>query len=388
MQPIIVVNQNTPRAVETFAHLGRVRALKTSDFTRASVSDADILIVRSETKVNRDLLEGSRVKFVGTVTIGTDHVDIPYLESRKITFASAPGSNANSVAEYLAAALLVWSQRTGAALSGKTLGVVGVGSVGSKVAEVGRAFGMQVLLNDPPLARGTMNSPFRPIEDLMSADVVSLHVPLTTAGQDPTHHLFDEQRILKMKTGSVLINTSRGPVVESTALRSALFSKHLSHAILDVWEGEPRIETGLLDQVTIGTPHIAGYSLDGKLNAVRMIYEEVCRFVHAKPEWKSETVSKDSPKSKIRVDETAKTSEAVAHHAIRQAYDIELDDRELRKIMLFPPGDQAAYFMKLRAEYRVRREFVHWLVELSPEQSATRDLLARLGFRVALQVAA
>jgi len=381
-EPVIVVNQNTPRVVETFAPLGKVRALRTQEVTRDAVRDAEILIVRSETRVNKELLEGSKVRFVGTVTIGTDHIDTGYLASKGIRFASAPGCNANSVGEYCAAALLVWSHRIGEPLRGKTLGIVGVGNVGSKVARVGETLGMDVLLNDPPRARQNGGTAFLPLDQLMDADVVTLHVPLTKTGSDATYHLFDEARIRRMKEGSVLVNTSRGQVVDSVGLRSALFSRHLSNAILDVWEGEPRIETGLLDKVMIGTPHIAGYSLDGKLNAVRMVYEEVCSFLGTVPQWIDDSSLKDSPPPVIRVGESVTAPEIVAHDAVRQAYDIELDDYMLRKIMAFPPAEQGTYFMKLRAEYRTRREFVHRIVELSADQAAARELLGKLGFSV------
>jgi erythronate-4-phosphate dehydrogenase len=384
-QPTIVVNRNTPRVTEIFSGLGHVRPLQTAEVTREAVRDADILIVRSETRVDGNLLEGSKVQFVGTLTIGTDHVDRRYLASKNIQFASAPGSNANSVAEYCAAALLVWSQRTGESLRDKTLGIVGVGNVGSKVARVGEALGMHVLLNDPPRARQSKDPAFRPLDELMDADVISLHVPLTTAGVDATHHLFDETRILRMKKGAVLMNTSRGPVVDSAALRSSLFSKHLSNAILDVWEGEPGIETALVDKAMIGTPHIAGYSLDGKLNAVRMIYEAVCRFLGTSPHWDADLGEEDSAPSRIRMGESAVPMEAAAYQVVRQAYDIELDDTMLRKILSVAPKEQGAYFMKLRAQYRIRREFFHRTVELAADQSAAREILEKLGFRVEVQ---
>ncbi|MBM2845533.1 MAG: Erythronate-4-phosphate dehydrogenase, partial [Bacteroidetes bacterium] len=275
---LIVVNRNTPAVVETFSRLGKVIALDTHEVTRESVRNADVLVVRSETRVDRGLLDGSRVRFVGTVTIGTDHVDLEYLAANGIGFASAPWSNANSVAEYITA-LLVWSKRTGEALNGKTIGVVGVGNVGSRVVRVARALGMNVILNDPPLARKTGDPAFLPLDELMGAGVLTLHVPLARSGSDATYHLFDETRLCRMKRGSVLINTSRGAVVETNALRAVLASKQLSTAILDVWEDEPGIDLTLLNNVMLGTAHIAGYSLDGKLNALRMVYGEVCRFL-------------------------------------------------------------------------------------------------------------
>jgi len=386
--PVIIVNKNTPRALETFGQLGTVLPLKTDEITPDSVKDADVLIVRSETTVDRHLLEESRVKFVGTVTIGTDHCDLEYLKSRRIGFASAPGSNSNSVAEYVAAALLTWAQRTGQGLSGKSIGIVGVGNVGKKVERIARILGLTVLLNDPPLKRLTGDPSYVPLDELMGADFVSLHVPLTRTGDDATYHFFDESRFARMKQGSVLINTSRGAVVDTSALRTALFSHHLSTAILDVWEGEPRIDTALLDRVMLGTPHIAGYSLDGKLNAVRMVAEETARFLKVPFAWTGDSDENENGAARIRVPEPAGHGEGLLYHIVHQAYDIELDDYMLRKIMMLLPGNQGAYFMKLRAEYRTRREFPNRVVDLHEGQEELKQILQDLGFMTEVTEAA
>jgi erythronate-4-phosphate dehydrogenase len=378
--PLIVVNKNTPLAVETFSRIGKVVALDTLEVSRDAVHDAEILVVRSETKVDRELLDGSSVRFVGTVTIGTDHVDLGYLTSRGIAFASAPGSNSNSVAEYVAAALLLWSQRTGEALQEKTIGIVGVGNVGSKVERVARALGMNVLLNDPPLARKTSNSSFLPLQELMDADVLTLHVPLTKSGADATYHLFDEVRISKMKRGTVLINTSRGAVVETNALHRALSLGRLSAAILDVWEGEPKIDVHLLNEVMLGTAHIAGYSLDGKVNALRMVYEAVCQYLNVPSGPKVEPEKDPASDMRILIPESVTSETDILLHAVRQAYDIELDDRMLRAMTSHPEKEHGEYFMRLRAGYRIRREFFNKLVELSSEQAHAQDALSKLGF--------
>ena len=321
--PKIVVNKHTPSVVEAFSHLGEVVALETLAVTRETVRDADILVVRSETKVNERLLEGSSVRFVGTVTIGTDHVDERYLASKGITFVSAPGSNSNSVKEYIAAALCVWSRRNSTPLIGKTIGIVGVGNVGSKVAIAARALGLNVVLNDPPLGRITGDSNYRPLDELMDGDFITIHVPLTKSGNDATFHLFDDARISKMKRGVVLINTSRGKVVETNALIDALSSHHLSASILDVWEGEPVLNTELLSRVLVGTPHIAGYSLDGKLNACRMVYEAVCRFLGVQPAWKIDA-SLPPDTARITVPSGMTETNEIVRSVIGQAYDIEL----------------------------------------------------------------
>jgi len=380
---LIVVNRNTPAVVETFTRLGKVIALDTQEVTHESVRNADVLVVRSETRVDRGLLDGSRVRFVGTVTIGTDHIDLEYLAANGIGFANAPGSNANSVAEYIAAALLVWSQRTGEALSGKTIGVVGVGNVGSRVVRIARTLGMNVILNDPPLARKTGDPAFLPLDELMGADVLSLHVPLARSGSDTTFHLFDEARLRRMKRGSILINTSRGAVVETNALRAVLALKHLSTAIIDVWEGEPGIDLALLHNVMLGTAHIAGYSLDGKLNALRMVYGEVCRYLGVSVEQDVPSSAYTEINSRIVVPASISEEKEVVSFAVRQAYDIELDDYMLRKLNAVAEGDRGHYFANLRADYRVRREFFNRCVELSPRQTGSRAILEELGFQIA-----
>ncbi|MBI4419049.1 MAG: 4-phosphoerythronate dehydrogenase, partial [Ignavibacteriales bacterium] len=217
MNSSIVISKNSPGASDAFSTLGSVRELDSSEITAETVRDADTLIVRSETRVDRPLLENSAVRFVGTLTIGTDHVDLKYLKSRNIGFASAPGSNANSVAEYVVAALLTWADKDGIQLREKSIGIVGVGNVGRIVAKYAAVLGMRVILNDPPLARVTGDPRYRPLDELMEADIVTVHVPLTRSGQDATVHLFGTDRIRAMKRGSVLINTSRGAVVDSNA---------------------------------------------------------------------------------------------------------------------------------------------------------------------------
>ena len=378
--PLIIVNKNTPRAVETFGRLGNVRALRTEEITSDTVKDADILVVRSETKVDRSLLEGSKVKFVGTVTIGTDHCDLAYLDSHGIGFASAPGSNANSVAEYVTAALLTWAQRTKQELQGKSIGVVGVGNVGKKVARMARILGLTVHLNDPPLRRTTGDPSYLPLDELMGADFVTLHVPLTRTGEDATHHFFHESRLGKIKKGSVLINTSRGAVVESSALCSALQSRHLSAAILDVWEGEPDIDIDLLDKVMLGTPHIAGYSLDGKLNAVRMIAEAVARFLNVPFQWSDGFEGAEIKPARIRLRDRAGRKEESLYRVVHRAYDIELDDYMLRKITTVSTEHRGKYFMKLRAGYRVRREFGNRIADVPEGREDIREIIQELGF--------
>jgi len=265
------------------------------------------------------------------------------------------------------------------------MGVVGVGNVGSRVARVARILGMNVILNDPPLARKTGDPAFLPLDELMGADVLTLHVPLARSGPDATYHLFDEARLCRMKRGSVLINTSRGAVVETNALRAMLASKQLSTAILDVWEDEPGIDLALLNNVMLGTAHIAGYSLDGKLNALRMVYGEVCRYLGVSVEPDVPSSAHPEIDSRVVVPASNAEEKEVVSFAVRRAYDIELDDYMLRKVIAVAEGERGLYFAKLRAEYRDRREFFNRCVELSPRQVGSRAILEKLGFQIAMR---
>ena len=374
----IVIDKNIPLGREAFQDLGEV--LVTTAITADAVRSGDILIVRSETKVDRSLLEGSRIRFVGTATIGTDHIDIPYLESRGIPFASAPGCNANSVKEYVIAALLTLSHRLGFLLKGRTIGVVGVGNIGSKVVKAARALGMEVLQNDPPLARATGAKHFLHLDDLMGADIVTLHVPLTRAGSDPTYHLFDERRFSEMKRGAVLINTSRGGVIHTPALMNAIGRRGLDATVLDVWENEPAISAGLLSTVTIGTSHIAGYSLDGKVHAVRMIRQAVCRHFSLPDHWEPSLPAHET--GKIQVFREEAPEEEVIRRVVRHCYDIEEDDRLLRTMLDLPESVRKEYFVGLRTGYRIRREFSNVKFELPDRHQALAEPLSALGFNV------
>ncbi len=323
----IIADPNIPFVQEAFGPLGVVQLVPGRQMTPAIVREAEVLLVRSVTQVNAALLEGSRVRFVATATIGTDHVDEPYLVRRGIGFASAAGSNANSVAEYVVVALLELECHG-------TLGVVGVGNVGSKVVRYARALGLRVLENDPPRQRREPLPEFVSLEQVMAeADIITLHVPLTKTGRDATYHLFDPRQL---RRGTVLFNTSRGAVLENAALIAA---RQLGALVLDVWEGEPVVPLELLKRATLMTPHIAGYSFDGKVNGTRMIYEAVCRFLGVAPSWQPQL---PPPMQPVLIGEDLRA-------VVRQAYDIRADDAALRRA--------PTAFDRLRAEYPVRREF-------------------------------
>ena len=384
---IILADENIPYVKESFGTLGQTIIMSGRLITSEIIkqNNVDVLIVRSITKVCPELLEGSPVRFVGTATIGTDHVDIPYLKSKNIKFVSAPGSNANSVAEYITAALLFLAKKNNFKLKDKTLGIIGVGQVGSRVAIKAEAMGMNVLLNDPPLARITGEWKYLPLKELMTADILTLHVPLNMEGQDATYHMVNEGFLAKMKSDSMLINSSRGAVVDNNALKNVLKNKRLSDAVLDVWEKEPSIDTELVNLVALGTPHIAGYSFDGKVNGMFMIYEALCKFLGVPIQWKVDNILSDKSRPPIVFDNENCNNEKIddaVDKIVSQMYNIRKDDQDLRKIVELPADAQGPYFDSLRRKYAVRREFKNADVKLPREDRELSKILLSLGFKI------
>lgn len=247
------------------------------DFTPELVRDADALIIRTRTHCNRELLEGSQVKFIATATIGFDHIDTDYCREAGITWTNAPGCNSTSVAQYIQSSLILLEKYCGRKLDEMTIGIVGVGNVGSKVAGIARTLGMRVLLNDLPREEREGAAAFTSLKRIAEeCDIITFHVPLYKEGTYKTYHLADASFFKSLKRKPVIVNTSRGEVVETHALLEAIDGMYVSEAIIDVWENEPDINLELLDTVFIGTPHIAGYSADGKANATRMSLEALC----------------------------------------------------------------------------------------------------------------
>jgi len=382
----IVADENIPFVKECFASIGDVQTLSGRKITPEGIADADILLVRSITPVNEKLLANSKVKFVATATIGFEHVDVDYLKNRDIGFASAPGSNANSVADYIVAALLSVAQKHKITLEGKSIGVVGVGNVGSKVAKKCAALGMIVKLNDPPLFRQTGDPKYRPLDELFDCNFITLHTPLTREGQDKTYHLADEKFFAYLKTGCVFINTCRGAVHDTAALKNAIRSKKLSAVILDVWENEPNIDCELLRIVDISTPHIAGYSLDGKIAGMIMIYNAACEHFGLKPKHKIEDFLPPPTVPQITIDKTDADSQTLLHEIVRQVYVINRDDFNTREIAMVKPEKRGKFFDDLRKNYPVRREFQNTKIILATEFTEdTENKLKGIGFKVKRQ---
>ncbi len=263
-----------------FNNIADIEFVAGREISADTVKDADALIVRTRTICNEQLLKGSNVKFIGTATIGYDHIDTQYCEQNNIFWTNAPGCNSGSVCQYIVSVLTCMAIHYGFDLKDKTIGVIGAGHVGSKVIKAAKQLGMNVLVNDPPLQlSGNKDYDFCSLDNLLQqADIVDIHVPYTASGEFATHHLCNDAFISKMKDGAVLINSSRGAVADNQAVLAALNNNKLLTAVLDVWENEPDINRELLNRVYVGTPHIAGYSVDGKANATMQIVRSLSKF--------------------------------------------------------------------------------------------------------------
>jgi erythronate-4-phosphate dehydrogenase len=380
--PKIVVDENIALGKEAFSVLGEVTLMPGRKIDNKSLMDAEALVVRSITNVNSTLLEGTPVKFVGTATIGTDHVDAEYLESRGIKFADAKGCNADAVTEYVFAALFNILSAKKIEISNKLIiGIVGVGNIGSRVAKIAEVLGMNVLKNDPPLERIYGSKDFVSLEEILGADIITLHVPLNMEGEDKTYHLTDEKKLSVLKDNCIIINSSRGGVVDNNSLRKILKEKKLT-AVLDVWENEPSIDTELLKSTEIGTPHIAGYSFEGKLNGTLMIYSSLAEFLGEKNrsnDWLS--LSPRLAENSLNLIEGMNLTESL-NSLVKKAYNIRRDDENLRKIINLPVNSRSSYFDQLRKEYPLRRELSNYTVKLKERNYELEKVLKAFRIKV------
>lgn len=346
-----------------------------SDISKEMVMDADALVIRTRTRCDANLLEGSKVRFIATATIGYDHIDTRWCESHGITWTNAPGCNSWSVQQYIGSLLVTMSRTLGFSFREKTIGVVGVGNVGSKVARLAALLGFRVLLCDPPRARREGSGQFVSLDELISrSDIITLHVPLIRDGEDATFHMFDDSRLASMNQNQILINSSRGEVVDGAALKNALAQKKILAASLDVWENEPQIDPGLLSLLFTGTPHIAGYSVDGKATGTTMSVQALGKFFDLPcRDWEVTQVPQSVQPSEFSIDTSGKTPQEVLADAILHTYDIKNDDAALRA--------DVASFEKQRSHYPVRREFPAFCVRtLNDDTGRSTVFLREAGF--------
>ena len=331
---LIVADENIPLLDSFFGDIGEIRRVSGRSMSNEDVRDADIVLVRSVTRVNRELLEGSRVRFVGTTTIGTDHVDLDWLEAAGIRFSAAPGCNANSVAEYVLSVLSLHAERRGLAdWSQLSVGIVGVGNVGGELAHKLERLGFDVRLCDPPRAdREEDDQEFVSLEEAMKCDVVSLHTPLTREGDHPTLHMIGHPELEALGANQLLINAGRGEVIDSSALLARLDQGNAPTGARDVWEQEPSIHPELVDRVWLATPHIAGYSLEGKVQGTEMIYQALSQFLGLPVRKKAGQFLPEPALSKISFTSSADEDDAI-RIALRACYDPRPDDARLRNAL-------------------------------------------------------
>lgn len=347
-----------------------------SKISAEDVRDADALITRTRTVCNQALLEGSKVKVIATATIGYDHIDTAWCESHGILWKNAPGCNSWSVKQYISSVLVRLARIHGLELDSMTLGVIGVGNVGSKVAEAARLLGMKVLLNDPPRERREGHNAFVSLDELISrSDVITLHVPLSKEGEDATWHLFDASRLSLLCGDQILINSSRGPVVDNKALETALAAHAIKGAVLDVWEDEPDIDRELIKLLDISTPHIAGYSADGKANGTAASVRTVAEYFDLPlKNWMPESIPAPSQSLDFRLDAFGIPPQEILSEAILHTYDVLEDSANLRR--------HPEFFERLRGDYPVRREFAAFTLHLSNGTPQVASVLSNLGFKV------
>ena len=371
----ILADENIPWVDYFFGANAHVERLSGRAISSARLHNIDILLVRSVTQVNAALLSGSAVKFVGTATSGFDHIDQAYLQQHGIDFAYAPGSNANSVVEYVLAAIAGIGDTLETLLAGGTVGIVGYGNVGKALAGRCEALGISYRVYDPWLDQNSIDYAVN-LDAILDCDVVTLHPELRTDSPWPSYHLLGIDELERLRPDSLLINASRGAVIDNAALLSQLKSGQRVASVLDVWEGEPSINAELLEHVTLGTAHIAGYSLDGKILATRMLADAVSASYHIDSAVLNSPVG-DPPA--LRLAEILSSAEQI-RYLIQSRYDIAMDDTFLRQAVLGEKDarNHAKRFDQLRKSYRARRELAGSIVSGSVQTSANTDMVRAL----------
>jgi len=375
---LIVADENIPLLDAFFEGFGEIRRVPGRSIDRATVEQADVLLVRSVTNVNRGLLEGSKVRFVGTCTIGTDHLDLDYFQRAGITWSSAPGCNARGVVDYVLGSLLTLAEIEGVDLAQRTYGIVGAGEVGGRLVKVLQGLGWNVLVCDPP-RQAAEGGDYVSLEQIIEqCDVISLHTPLKKHGAQSTWHLFDKNRLNQLKSGTWLINASRGPVVDNAALRQVLLQREDLQAVLDVWEGEPEVDVALAELCVLATPHIAGYSLDGRQRGTAQIYQAYCDFLGQAAQINLNDLLPAPWLSQVTLNANSDPAWSLAM-LCRGVYDPRRDDADFRRSLVGNVNEQRAAFDSLRKHYPLRREIDGLQVRIEGDSPELHKIVAALG---------
>lgn len=367
----IVADERVAALDSTFARHGELVALDGREIGREDLKDADALVVRTVTRVDRDLLEATAVRFVGTATIGSDHLDTAYLEAAGIRWSAAPGCNADATAQYTLAMYLLACRRLGLDAGGRRWGVVGRGNVGGRLLRLLAALDIEAIACDPPLEEQG-EAGLCPLEDVLECGVISLHVPLTRSGRWPTRHMLDASRLAQIGGDTLLINTCRGGVIEATALREWMAAG--GRAALDVWPGEPDIDRQILDRAVVATPHVAGYSVDGKLRATAMIYRAFCDCFGVRE------AAEVEPPPGPELDVAELPGPAVEEIVLRVC-PVARDDRKMRESRRGRRDERMRGFDALRSRFPLRRDFAAWRLRGQIDQAAVHTV-EHLGFSI------
>ena len=380
----IVVDEQIPLAEKVFSKFGNIKLVDGRYIDKEKIKDADALLVRSVTKVDQSLLENSKIKFVGSATSGIDHVDVNYLKKSNICFSYAPGSNANSVAEYVLNSLFEVTRNINPpfSLSNKTVGIIGYGYIGSRVKYFMDIFNIKCVLNDPPLFDQTKNLSFVDLEEVLQSDIITLHVPLTKEGKYPTCNLVNDKFLEKLKSDVILINTSRGEVIDEQALISFKKRNPESRLILDVWRNEPNININLLEKVFIGTPHIAGYSYDAKVKATEILFESLQNFFKTNFNYPN-----FSNKNSVFLAPKMSNSDYLIESIISKYWNISGDNISFSQYSSLAENERSVFYDSLRKNYPIRYEFRSSVIDVNKQNESfvfdtkARGDLRKLGFK-------
>lgn len=366
----IIADKNIPYLKGVAEHFGEVTYLSGADFSHEAIKDADTLIVRTVTRFDESILKGTKVKLICSATIGYDHIDTAYCDAHGIAWTNAPGCNSGSVQQYIISSLITIARKQGFDLKDKTIGIVGVGNVGKKVAKACEILGMKVLLNDPPRQRLEGGKDFVSLKTIMNeADIITFHTPLIKEGEDRTHHLANSDFFHSLKKKPIVINSARGGIIDTSAIKDAIGIGLISGAIIDCWENEPKIDLEYMNLVDIATPHIAGYSTNGKANATRMSLESIADFYGLSKEPILQ-VKEPLPANPIIDLNAYLLSDNRVYDAILNTYN-PLDD--FARLKRSPDS-----FKQLRNEYPLRWEYFAYTIFNASDKE--RNISDALGF--------
>lgn len=374
----ILADENILFVKEAFSEFGVVDTIHGREINNNILKDYDALLIRSITNVDNLLLKDTDIKFVGTATIGTEHIDWNYLEKSKIFFTDAKGCNSYAVAEYVITAIINLCEFNNWNFEDKTVGIIGYGNIGTIVCKYLKQLGIKVLINDPPKQKNDKATEYSSLDEVLKCDVITFHVPMEKQGEFPTYHLLNRDKINKIKSNTVIINSSRGAVIDNLALLDRLKQENDLQIVLDVWENEPNIYIELLDYISFGTPHIAGYSYEGKINGTKILYDKFCEFLNVEKKWNAPLIKE---KSEILIQYLYK-KEKLFYKIVNEVYDLKIDSDEFINLMKFDKKEIGINFDKLRKDYKLRKEFNNYKIKSSCLKDETIKQLLNLRFNI------